>query len=983
MLKKSSNIAFGVIALIIAVPVVTRFVQKHYLEPHQYDTYTLRSGDLSIKVKPNIPLIVESKYDQMLWNSPVTDTPFYINGVPAIPSYVGFQTVSAQYAFWKMDFADSNLSMRIGLRLDDHSCLWEVEEINDPQQQLFSLELKHTPISLTLNPGMSLDVAAMQLKNVGQNCDSFFTLTAQNIIDTELPYTYLFLNSENCAVTLDNNCMDDHARVYLSNAGIRPGMWQWRKPELPQETTEKPYFRLIFAKDINHDGKVNWQDAANRYRDYAYQPFGGKDIKYMVAPQIAMNFASQAQTPFWRTLDAVKQVYLFTDGLGQSIQFKGFQTEGHDSSHPEYSEVGQRQGGKQALNAVLARFRDYATTGGIHINATESYPESRAYDASIVKSKDWAWVWLDVSEKLDLTRDITTGSLYRRLDEMNSAFPNLGWVYLDVYFGQKWEAWKMGKKFETMQIPLYTEYAQVLERFIVWAHWSLEYVNKGQNSQITRLIWNDQKDVWSPHPLLGGAQLAGFMGWGNKGNTLTTYVQNVFEANLPTKFLQQSPIIAWQDSKIIFANGTRAESDKYGITRIYKDQLLVGTFHWNRGYMHQRCADEMTYLIPWQDSLKLKMGKDDTLIESHYNQEKFYHYSTKGGVSLWEISPEYAGKALYLYELSAQGRTQMKMVQVDTMCHIQISAKPKTPYVLTLTPQESPAMCWGEGTHLEDPNFCGDVKTWNPFGKSIVYHEGKLVFNETGSVFAPVMNLEPGKRYSANVLTTNHGTRPTILRVASAQKTLGENKLTSSQKVDGYPTLRQRVEFVAPLDSEPVRISLRVEEGTDSVSFQQVRIVEIGKMTLNENGFFEDFDDVDFGWGPFMYVNKKGSMHIHLSEAHPPYTRDVISGKYSLKSLESNVGEIYRTAPGIFAIQQEGLYEIKFDYITEKENDYALEIFDGMKRLDPKMLSQTQGVGSFSMRVKLHPNAYISFVKKQKGRTVFVIDNISVQRVSP
>ena len=45
------------------------------------------------------------------------------------------------------------------------------------------------------------------------------------------------------------------------------------------------------------------------------------------------------------TLDGIKKINLHTDGLGQSILLKGYGSEGHDSGHLNYADIGKRIGG--------------------------------------------------------------------------------------------------------------------------------------------------------------------------------------------------------------------------------------------------------------------------------------------------------------------------------------------------------------------------------------------------------------------------------------------------------------------------------------------------------------------------------------------------------------------------------------------------------------------------------------------------------------
>lgn len=55
------------------------------------------------------------------------------------------------------------------------------------------------------------------------------------------------------------------------------------------------------------------------------------------------------------TLDNVKRVAQHTDGLGQSIILKGYASEGHDSGHPDYGNIGERMGGAEDMNTLLEK----------------------------------------------------------------------------------------------------------------------------------------------------------------------------------------------------------------------------------------------------------------------------------------------------------------------------------------------------------------------------------------------------------------------------------------------------------------------------------------------------------------------------------------------------------------------------------------------------------------------------------------------------
>ena len=163
---------------------------------------------------------------------------------------------------------------------------------------------------------------------------------------------------------------------------------------------------VAIAGDENGDGAVNWQDGAIAYRDIMNNPYKSEEVPELVAWRIAMNFGSQAQNPFLTTLDNVKKVALNTDGLGQSVLLKGYGNEGHDSGHPDYGDIGQRLGGADDMNTMMEEGSKYGARFGVHVNASEMYPEAKAFSEDMVRRNSagglsYGWNWLDQGVGID------------------------------------------------------------------------------------------------------------------------------------------------------------------------------------------------------------------------------------------------------------------------------------------------------------------------------------------------------------------------------------------------------------------------------------------------------------------------------------------------------------------------------------------------------------------------------------------------------
>lgn len=175
-----------------------------------------------------------------------------------------------------------------------------------------------------------------------EGSDRFWKLGERTKIDTvPVPAAIVILNNDKVAVALDNNSQYESKQFLIQNHPWRQGWteigsneWIYRGPD--GKITELPYQKVIFADDVNGDGKVTWQDGAVALAEVYPDPYGAEMVRSSNVT-ITMNFASEGQYPFLRQLDNVKKVYYLTDGFGQMLELKGYQSEGHDSGHPDYA----------------------------------------------------------------------------------------------------------------------------------------------------------------------------------------------------------------------------------------------------------------------------------------------------------------------------------------------------------------------------------------------------------------------------------------------------------------------------------------------------------------------------------------------------------------------------------------------------------------------------------------------------------------------
>jgi hypothetical protein len=510
--------------------------------------------------------------------------------------------------------------------------------------------------------------------------------------------SYVFVSNGQIAAGIHTNVMEENLRIIFAKTGEKdgstfsaaPGKWTYR--EIPSEICPAPVATLVVAADQNGDGKVTWQDAAIEYRRAVPLPYGGEDTKKYTMAHIAMNFGSQATNPFLRVLDNAKKVWLYTDGLGQTIQFKGFAGEGHDSSHPDYAgNVGRRMGGRDDLNFVMRRGKDFNVRSGVHINAHEYHKEAKWFNPDIADLNAIGWSWLDESYLADYRHDSAYGTLYQRLDAMRADLPWLDFVYLDVYYGRGWPGWRMHQRTNDLGIRQFTEFPGVMERAVVWNHvandWTQQIGGKGDRSAIARFIWYSLKDTFQHDPLLRGTNCDGFMGWHAETNMRQT-IRSAINVNLPTKYLQHFELMRLEDQGAWFSGGPRTESDGT-VSKVFgRDGQLVHSCRYEKP--KSRPVDNLAF-IPWDPM-------DET---------KIYHWNDKGGTSVWQVPVSWKNvTTAQLYRLTDLGRVFVSEIPVRDGRVTLDQIEPSTPYVLYReTPPALPEMNWGEGGLLRDPGF--------------------------------------------------------------------------------------------------------------------------------------------------------------------------------------------------------------------------------------------------------------------------------------
>ena len=841
-------------------------------------------------------------------------------------TYKKINETTAEYEMKLRDEANLiNADMTVRLQVVDNQLHFDVTKIVNhnqvtPGQKIDDERKLLSTISFLGNALVSVSSEQAGAKFDGATMSNNTHVSGDDHIEVTNPmkdlakgYMYGFVSTDKLAAGVWSNSQNSYGggsndwtrltayKETVGNAnyvGIHSSEWQWEKAYkgivFPEYTKELPSAKVVITEDANADNKVDWQDGAIAYRSIMNNPQGWEKVKDITAYRIAMNFGSQAQNPFLMTLDGIKKINLHTDGLGQGVLLKGYGSEGHDSGHLNYADIGKRIGGVEDFKTLIEKAKKYGAHLGIHVNASETYPESKYFNENILRknpdgSYSYGWNWLDQGINIDAAYDLAHGRLARWEDLKKKLGDGLDFIYVDVWGnGQSgdngaWATHVLAKEINKQGWRFAIEWGHGGEYDSTFQHWAADltyggYTNKGINSAITRFIRNHQKDSWvgdyrsyggaANYPLLGGYSMKDFEGWQGRSD-YNGYVTNLFAHDVMTKYFQHFTVSKWENGTPVTMtdNGSTykwtpemkvelvdAAGNKVVVTRKSNDvnspQYRERTVTLN-GRVIQ---DGSAYLTPWNwDANGKKLPTD---------KEKMYYFNTQAGATTWTLPSDWANSKVYLYKLTDQGKTEEQELTV-TDGKITLDLLANQPYVLYRSKQTNPEMSWSEGMHIYDQGFnSGTLKHWTISGDAskaeIVKSQGanemlRIQGNKsTVSLTQKLTGLKPNTKYAVYVGVDNRSNAKASITVNTGEKevTSYTNKSLALNYVKAYAHNTRRDNatvddtsyfqnmyafFTTGSDVSNVTLTLSREAGDEATYFDEIRTFENNSSMYGDN----------------------------------------------------------------------------------------------------------------------------------------------------
>lgn len=1000
------------------------------------ETVVLTNDAMSVTVDAKFPRVI--KYDlangNVVYGQTKTLDTIRINGVDlTVDPETVVTTEAADKVTYKFPLKSEDntidMEMTCELVIENNTLAFNITEIKNNLDSQVNPILKiyipqHSLVSVNANDEASNLFGAIISSKTKVDGDEYFKLTSTSANKTT-DYAYAVISDSKISASMESNSTVDGrsngfggaganntrivSEVYdgavpnadgdyetVKTLGLQSNTWDYQYRvttnvgSATNTTTyvynaiELPYVRVVITGDENGDEVINWNDGAIAFRDISHEIAKSDEVPELVGYRISMNFGGQAQNPFLTTLDNVKRVAAHTDGLGQSILLKGYASEGHDSGHPDYWNIGERIGGAEDMNTLLTKGKEYGAVFGIHVNASEFYPEAEAFNENRIKwnvtgTPNYGWNWIDQGinmngwyDMANYDPDATYDDLYRenrfqKLYELVGT--NLDFVYVDVWGnGQTPSDGTWGTRVISQEITergwrMANEWGVANDWDATFTHWSTDLTYggadlKGVNSTLIRFIRNHQKDVWvgdypsyggeAQAPLLGGMNMKDFEGWQGR-NDYDAWIRNLYTHNLSTKFLQHFEVVSWEyandadptvptsadwtpsvkavlrddaGNEVVVERKSGNPSDPLFRERVITfNGITVLDGSENRGD-NDNSKGNQTYLIPW-----LWDSSTGEFLDS--KDEKLYHWNTAGGTTTWTLPESWSDVSeVKYYKLTDLGAVEEQIIKVDENRQITIKADAETPYIVKKGDATKLEIVWSEGMHIVDAGFNSGIDNiltlWDVETENVNYGDvnGDKVINiNDASLVQLYINKNEGTIVDEKIADVNRDGIITVADVTAIQLIAAGR--TEAPTVSGTATV-QKSQYSNPMFVLNGEISAK-QELTDLTAGTQYAVYLGVDNRSNSNAYVRILDS-NGNVVAENYTNR--SIAKNYIKA---YTHSNSSATIGGTSYFQNIYLFFTPVEGekyYLQLEQTGTGNVYFDDIRITESDASFFEYD-------------------------------------------------------
>jgi len=216
--------------------------------------------------------------------------------------------------------------------------------------------------------------------------------------------------------------------------------WQYR---IRNKTIPCFEAHIELVSDLNDDGKADECEYQLALKKLLPDP----DELYRNAIWYKVFCASPRGvfTTFRQALEIAKRIFYLSNGVPQIMYLVGWQYDGHDTGYPAMDKLNEKLGGREDLLHLMKTAKEqYNCIVSVHANVDDAYPEHPQWDPDLIgRDVDGSLMRWEVfngrqSYHICHTKDVESGSIFKRIDEMLSVVPVERTIHFDAFRTMNW-----------------------------------------------------------------------------------------------------------------------------------------------------------------------------------------------------------------------------------------------------------------------------------------------------------------------------------------------------------------------------------------------------------------------------------------------------------------------------------------------------------------------------------------------------------------
>jgi len=483
------------------------------------------------------------------------------------------------------------------------------------------------------------------------------------------PFFACIWHTKKFCMALKTNMEVYPIRIWSDSTGcnLAPNKYYYRVKEMLLPDFEA---QLTFIPDLNQN---NISDKGD-YFVWCNRQLKGPDQlhKNAIWYKIKINNVENKDNPSTNLaqsrviIDYIKNI---TDNIPQIIYLVGWQYDGHDTGYPAFDKLNPRMGTSEELY-TLSRYCDsLGSVLSIHNNMDDAYKANKYFSPDIMATdydgSPMFWeIFADSAFHISHYKDVKTGMIFKRLDELFKIFP----IHRSIHFDAM-RVTNCNPEWEKEKIGVLEEYYLGLKPIAEWFRKKgVLMTTETQNGNPVDLspiivgMWTNFRLIPDYRQIYHGKIVGGgipegeepFRDMCGRGNSITQDIS----------YKKYDGLLDYETQKFHMKEVIYLSSILYQFL-LTKEMLEVDRN--DAGYrirfsdgvvsVYDKKTDHLE--VTWKDIVIA--DDDERFVPTHGG---IYVYSKKGTEREWLLPDEYRNKNLKVYELTETGRKEFKNYKI-------------------------------------------------------------------------------------------------------------------------------------------------------------------------------------------------------------------------------------------------------------------------------------------------------------------------------